>query len=58
MMISMLPKLTLEQRQWIEGLPEEAREMFEDELYQSGEEYVLQHWGWLHSQMEYVRTLL
>ncbi len=52
------PKLTNEQQQWMDGLPEEARGMVERVLWQSGEGYFLQHWAFLRDQMEYVLTLL
>lgn len=53
-----LPKLTPERRKWLESLPDEARDMVEQLLWQKGEEYFLSHWGHLQSQMEYVLTLL
>lgn len=53
-----LPRLTNEQQQWMNSLPEEARGMVERVLWQEGESYFLANWKPLKNQMEYVLTLL
>ena len=53
-----LPKLTPEQRQWIEGLPSVAKGMVERVLWQEGEADFLSRFGFYREQMEYVLTLL
>jgi hypothetical protein len=51
-----MPKLSAEQRAWINSLEGATREMTEDILQQKGERYFLENYEYLKSQMERIQT--
>ncbi len=57
MLVEILPKLTPEQRQIIDGLSNEERRWAEEILQEKGEEYFLANFKPIFNQLEYIRTL-
>ncbi len=54
---AILPKLSQEQRLWIDGLAPIERQWLEDLLHREGEAYFFEVFHALARDLEYVRTL-
>jgi hypothetical protein len=57
MLIDILPKLTPDQRQMINGLSSEETGWAEEILDEHGEAYFLENFKPIFNQLEYIRTL-